>query len=114
MFERGIGQRDAAQIGNTFANDLTASEMDGILDRIAAELIDHALRALLKILKVRRTPPIGQITLRIELCTVVVETMRHLVANDRPDCTVIKCFVTRKIEKRRLQDTGREYNLVHR
>src|SRR5579883_242894 len=88
--------------------------MDRVLNRITAELIDNTLSSLLKILKVRLTPPILEITLSIILRSVIVEAVSHFMADNSTDRTVVKSFISREIEERRLKNAGREDDLIHR
>ena len=55
-----------------------------------------------------RRLPVG-----IVLPALIVEAVRHLVADDRADAAVVDRVVRLRIEERRLQNAGREHDLVH-
>ena len=59
-------------------------------------------------------PPVVQVSIFIELTTHIVETVGHFMTDNHPDGPVIHGIVGIGIEKRRLQDTGRETYLVGR
>jgi len=52
--------------------------------------------------------------LRIELPTLVVETVRKFVADDDADAAHVHWVIHFPVEKGRLQDSGREDDLVAR
>ncbi len=50
----------------------------------------------------------------VELRALVIEAVTHLVSDDRAHPAVIHGVVSVRIEERRLHDSGRKYDLVHR
>lgn len=75
---------------------------------VVAILIDDALRLLqIRLLSVR-LPPVTQVTLYIELATLVVESVRDFVSNDIADGTEVHVLRSLSIEKVTLENTSRE------
>ena len=81
---------------------------------VAVELRHDPLRPLREPPGVFRGPPVAQVALGVELAPLVVEAMRELVADHRPDRPVVDRIVGRWVEIRRLEDPGREHDLVER
>ena len=78
------------------------------LDFERIELLGDAIAALVEILQVVRRPPVLQIALGVELRALIVEAVRHLVADHGADAAVIDRVIRFGIEKRRLEDSRRE------
>ena len=78
----------------------------------ADELVDDALAARLEVLEVGGRPPVLQVPLQVELRALVVEAVRDLVADDRADGAVVDGVVGLGVEEGRLEDAGREDDLV--
>ena len=57
-------------------------------------------------------PPVANGAGRVDLAALVVEAVADLVADDRADRAIVHRRVRRRIEERRLQDAGREDDLV--
>jgi len=76
------------------------------MSRVISILFDDAQRLLqVAFLRLLR-PPVHQITLLIELSTLVIKTMGDLVTDDEPNGAVIHVPRTIAGEERTLQDTG--------
>jgi hypothetical protein len=58
-------------------------------------------------------PPVGDVAVAVVLRALVVEAVADLVADDRADAAVVGGVVGLGVEERRLQDRGREHDLVH-
>ncbi len=58
-------------------------------------------------------PPVAEPSVAVQLAALVVEAVADLVADHRADRTVVDRVVGRHVEERRLQDRGREHDLVH-
>ena len=69
--------------------------------------------ALLELLAVGVGPPVVQVAVAVVLRALVVEAVADLVADDRADAAVVDRVVGVEVEERRLQDRGREDDLVH-
>src|ERR1039457_2894977 len=59
-----------------------------------------------------RRPPVAQVAVAIELAALVVEPVRHLVADHRSGSAVVERDVAPGVEERRLQDAGGEVDAV--
>ena len=64
-------------------------------------------------LLVSARPPVADLAGLVELAALVVEAVADLVADDRADGAVVHRRIGVRIEERRLQDRGRERDLVH-
>ena len=106
--------RRAAEVRDRFAVHELAVDVDSLRDVELAVLIGHAIRARLEILQILGRQPVAQIALRVVLRALIVEAVRHLVADDRADAAVVVGVVRVRIEERRLQDAGREGDVVLR
>ena len=57
-------------------------------------------------------PPVAQLAGAVELAPLIVEAVADLVADHRADPAVVHRVVGFEVEERRLQDGGREDDLV--
>ena len=76
------------------------------------EEANHAFGTCLKIGLILRRPPVAKIPFFVKLAALVVEAMRHFVADYDTDSTIVGGIVGSGIEERRLQDAGGEANFV--
>ena len=83
-------------------------------DDVARILIRDAARALFERRAVGRGPPVAQVALGVVLPSLIVEAVGQLVADDRPDGAVVGGGVAARPVERRLQDPGREVDVVGR
>ena len=81
-------------------------------DDVVVELLDDHVRAPLELGAVLPGPPVAQASRGVEPRARVVEAVRDLVADDRPDAAVVDGVVRVGPEHRRLEDPGREHDLV--
>ena len=81
-------------------------------DRVRGELIDDALCFGLVLRRVLRRPPIAEIALRVELASLIVEAVAHLVADDGTDASVVHSVVRIGVEERRLENAGGKLDLI--
>src|SRR6478752_5708994 len=79
-----------------------------------AELLDESLRQRVEPLAVGLRPPVAQATGAVVARTLVIEAVTELVADHGADAAVVDGVVGLEVEERRLQDRGREDDLVHR
>ena len=114
LLVRAQRDRRAAEVGDRFAVHELAVDVDPLRDVELAVLVGHAIRARLEILQILGREPVAQIALRVVLRALIVEAVRHLVADDRADAAVVVGVVRVRIEERRLQDAGREGDVVLR
>ena len=71
------------------------------------------LERCLVVLQVLGRPPVAHVALRVELAALVVEPVRHLVADDGAHRAVVDGVVRLRVEEGRLQDAGGKHDLVH-
>ncbi len=83
-------------------------------DDVAGILIRDAGGALVERLAVGRRPPVAQVALAVELAPLVVEPVRQLVTDHRSSGAIIHRRVAFTAVERRLQDAGREVDVVAR
>ena len=110
----GVGHRQAAQIADVLAH---------------RQLTVHALafqRAIRGVLRAQRPgaglearavlvgPPVALDAGGIRLRALVVEAVAHFVADHAADSAVVHRRIGAHVEERRLQDAGREHDLVER
>ncbi len=75
-------------------------------------LRDERPRPLLEGRAVLLGPPVGELPVAVEARALVVEAVPDLVPDDRADRTVVRGRIAFCREERRLQDRGREHDLV--
>ena len=95
-----LTQRQAT-IGIKVGQHLDSREEIGIL-----------VGAGLELLAIGSSPPVVHITILVELASLVVEAVGHLVTNHHADGTIVEGIVGRHIKEGHLQNTGREADLV--
>src|SRR4029079_15493990 len=89
-------------------------DVDAGLDLVAIELVYDARGTLFKLLAVVLCPPRKQISFAVELAAGIVESVGDLMADHTADSAVIDRIVGRRVKERRLQDAGRERDVVVR
>src|SRR5208282_5876127 len=77
-------------------------------------LLGGAIGALLKFLGVLRRPPVAEVTLRIELATLVIEAVREFMSDHHPDAAKVHRVIHQLAVKRWLQNARRKIDVVHR
>ena len=102
----------AGQIADRFAEDQMAVVMDAGLDVVTLELAGHALGSFLESLQIVRRPPVVEVPLRIDLRSLIVESMADLVTDDDTDRAVVHRIDRVDVEGRRLQDPRGKNDLV--
>src|ERR1700730_8160940 len=113
FFEPGISDGETAQIGDALAFDEFPVLVKSLIF-VAVKLFRDAIATRLKILQVLWCPPVIQVTLCVKFGSLVIEPVRHLMADDRADPSVVDRTITIRIKKRRLEKDRRENNFVHR
>ena len=102
LFQGQIRDFEAADVGDVLAlcqrsvNMLARKRLEGRI------LGDNALGAEVEVFGIFDGPLVVQVAVRIEFAALVVETMRHLVADDRTDRAVVHGVVGLGVKKRRL------------
>ena len=90
-----------------FAIDLEAREQCD-----AAEVVGYDFGTLVKLLFVALCPPVLDIAILVKLASLIVKSMGHLVSDGSANAAIVVGFVSGRDKKWRLQDAGREANLI--
>src|SRR5258708_1379705 len=104
--ERLVGEGDAAEVGDVFAEGQLAVDVHAGQHLIAVELVHHLLGAGLELLGVGLRPPLREVAVSVVVATLVVEAVRDFVADDRPDAAVVDGVIQREVEERRPGNAG--------
>ena len=78
----------------------------------AVEESNHTLGARLEISLILRRPPVAKVAIFVELAALIVEAVRHFVADHHANRAVVGRIVGCGIEERRLENAGGEANFV--
>ena len=108
-----VGEERAAEIGNVFSAGELAVDVDVIHDDEFGELVAHAIDLLLEVLRVGFGPPILQVAGGVELAAFIVKAVGEFVSDGGASVAVVGRGVELRIIERRLQDSGREVDVVH-
>ena len=112
LAERPIRDLGARQVGDALTKHQLAVVMEVRLDEITVELTGDTRGLLVEAPEIRLAPPIAQTSIGVELCALVVEAVTDLVPDHHADAAVIHGVHGVGIKRRRLQDAGREHDLV--
>ncbi len=107
LLQGRVGDLQPAEIGDVLALGQLAVDRR-VANLEAIELLDDFFTALLEALHVLLGPPILEIALRVVLPALVVEAVRHLMADGRAGAAVVAGVVRLQVKERRLQDARRE------
>ena len=110
--QRCQGDAQPAIVSRVFTQRQPAVEMNIIHRDKRAVFIGNAGCALVKFVAVRLCPPVFKVAFRIELAALVVKAMRKFMANHYADAAKIHGIIRIFIEERRLQNAGREINVI--
>ena len=87
--ERDVGQAQAAVVGRVLAQRQLAVYLY-IVDRDkVAVLLYFAVGFLFEVFAIFRGPPVGQISIGIELAAFIVEAMSEFMSNDAANVAVV-------------------------
>src|SRR6185369_11967595 len=100
VFERHECQANSAVVSGVFAEREFTVLLDARFWNFLAVLIDDALAAGFIGFCIGVSPPVAQVSLGIELATLVVETMNDFVSDNHSDCAVVHRVVFRGFEVR--------------
>ena len=103
---------EPAEVGNGFARYELALKMQARLRFKTTELVDDAIGARIEVFLIALGPPVLQVPLRIKFATLIVVAMRDLMANDCTDGAVVDRVIGVGVEKRRLQNSCGEGDVV--
>ena len=113
LLQRSVSEFHSADIRDVFALRQLAVYMQARQRLIFVVLLHDRTRAFLKFLGGLRCPPIAQVAFGVELPSLIIEAVRHLMADDGANPAVIHCLVGVRIEERRLQNAGWKHDFVH-
>ena len=105
-------ERHPGQVADVLAHGQAALDVEARQGLIAVVLGAQPRRLGLEAGLVLRGPPFAQHAGAVGLAALVVEAVADLVADDAADAAVVHGRVRVRVEKRRLQDRGREDDLV--
>src|SRR5437764_3376948 len=97
-----IGRVQAGEIGAVLAKRQRPFDMKSWQTLVPVVFVDEALAQRLELGDVGVGPPLGESAGGVELRSLIVEVMAHLVANDRANATVIDGGIRIRIKEGRL------------
>ena len=109
-----VGDLEAGVVGDVLAEGQLAIDEIARERREGGVFGDQPLRLRGKARLVARCPPVAQVAVAVELAALVVEAVADLVADHHANAAVVQRVVSRRVERRRLQEGRREDDLVHR
>ena len=86
--------------------------MQSRFDFIRTELVHDTIGSLAELLEVVRSPPHYEVAVGVKFRALIVEAVRHLVADHRAYPAIIKRVVGFRIVERWLQNSSRENDFV--
>ena len=110
--EGGIGYPQTSVVGNILTQGEVTVGMNRVEHDDVVVLFGQNLGPFVKLLGIGRSPPVVQVSVLVELTALVIKPVGHFVADYYPDTTVVDGIVGIEIKEGRLQNTGREANLV--
>ena len=113
LLQRGVGEFDSADVGDVFALCEFAVDVQARQRLVFVVLLHDRTRALFEFLRGLRRPPVAQVAFGVELPSLIIEAVRHFMADYGANPAVVHCVVGIGIEEGRLQNAGRKHNLVH-
>jgi hypothetical protein len=108
-----VGDRQARVVGDVLAQGQLAVDVVARQRLEGVVLLDQHRGLGLEVLVVGLGPPVAQVAVAVVLGALVVEAVADLVADHGADAAVVDRVVRVGVEERRLQDRGREHDLVH-
>ena len=112
FLKRRVGDHQAAKVGDALAFLEFSVAVQARLDFERIELLGDAIAARAEILQVLRRPPALQVAVRVELRALIVEAVRHLMADHGADAAVVERVIRFGVEKRRLENSRGENDFV--
>ena len=113
LLQRGVSELYTTDVGDVLALCQFTVHVQSRQRFVFTVLLYDCSRAFLEFFRGLRRPPVGQISHFVVLPALIVEAMRHFVADDGADAAIIHRVVRVRVEERWLQNSGRENNLVH-
>ena len=108
----GICNAETALISNILAESETAVCLGAGSDFNAVKLCDELVGESVKSLGIGCGPPVGEVTVFVELTTLIVEAVCHFMTDHHTDGAVVDGVVSLGIKERSLQNTCREADFV--
>lgn len=116
LFPRRKGGSNTAGIGNILAQGEPSIYMERLavvaLDCEFRIFVDEAFSAFLKLGHSRIGPPVGIVTILVEMTARVIKGVTQFVARNGTEGTVAHVSWKLVREERRLHDTSRENNFI--
>ncbi len=106
--ERDVGQAQAAIVSGVLAQGQLAIHLDVIDRDEVAVLLYFAVGFLVKAFAILGGPPVGEVSVGIELPAFIVEAVGEFVSHDAADVSVVRRVGGVTVIQRRLKDAGRE------
>ena len=103
---------ESSVVGNILPQGLESIDMCSTLSGQVAVLLLYALDPVFVSQEGVVPPPVPHVSLPIVLPTLVVEGVRELMAHDDSHGAVVEALGPVEVEERRLEDAGREDDLV--
>src|SRR6185437_4879168 len=113
LFEGEVCDFCSRKVADTLAQHQLSIVVDVRLNVVTVKLAYNARRFLLKTLHIVGCPPIVKAALRIELCALIVKAMADFMPNHHANRAVINSVHSLHVKSRRLENAGREDNLIH-
>src|SRR5690606_30178776 len=107
-----VSDSHASEVGEILALGKMAVYMHGIKHSVIVELINNHVGALHKIRRVGGGPPVLQIAVGIVLAPLIIESVGHLMTDDRTDSAIIHRIIRLVVEEGILEDACREHDLI--
>src|SRR2546425_2369045 len=110
--ERLVRDDDTTEVGNGFAENQLAVQVQAVGSLITSELLAHTVGPRHELVSVFRRPPGAKVSLRIELASLVIKTMSYFMSDDGANGAVVESIISLRIKERGLQDPGGKDDFV--
>src|SRR4051794_35520182 len=112
VHQRHMRNSDASVVGRVFAERELSVQLHIVGGRKLAIFFDETFRAALEFFQVLLGPPVVEVALCVELTTLIVETVRQLVADHCTYRAEVDSIIHLVVVKRWLKNSGREVDVV--
>ena len=107
-----VSDQQTSVVGDILTQRKTSVGMKRIYYDNLVILINQFISTLLETNSILGSPPIDQITILIVVTSLIIESMRHLMADYHTDSAIVHRIVGIRIKEWRLKDRGRETDLI--
>ena len=76
------------------------------------EEVYHYLSTFVEAFSIACCPPVTQVTVLVELASLIIESMSHFVSDHNADSSIVEGIVSIHVEERILKNSGREADFV--